>query len=160
MEPHYYHRADATGIGFDRTVTGSNAAAQYAPEAARRFSELRTVGDDYLLWFHNEPWDLRLDTGRTVWEELVSRYSSGVEQVTAMQRQWDALRPFVDPERHAEVTRFLAVQHDEAKWWRDACIAYFQSVSKRPLPPGIAPPAHPLSYYQAIRFPNAPGQPH
>ncbi|NUR44857.1 MAG: alpha-glucuronidase [Sphingomonas sp.] len=158
--PTYYHRADATGIGFDRTSGGSKASAQYAPEVARHFNDLAMVGDDYLLWFHHIPWDQRLDTGRTLWDELVWRYDHGVKEVEAMRRQWEALRPFVDRERHAEVTRFLAIQHNEAKWWRDACIAYFQSISKRPLPAGIAPPAHPLSYYEALRFPNAPGQSH
>jgi len=157
--PAYYHRADSSGIGFDRTATGSNALLQYAPEAALEFVAGRHA-DDYLLWFHHLPWDRRLDTGRTIWEELVRRYSLGVDKVTAFQLQWDALRPNIDAERQAEVARFLAIQHDEARWWRDACIAYFQSISKRPLPPGTAPPAHPLSYYQALRFPNAPGQPH
>ena len=146
--------------GSDRTSTGSKASAQYAPEVARHFNDLAMVGDDYLLWFHHIPWDQRLDTGRTLWDELVWRYDHGVKEVEAMRRQWEALRPFVDRERHAEVTRFLAIQHNEAKWWRDACIAYFQSISKRPLPAGIAPPAHPLSYYEALRFPNAPGQSH
>ena len=59
-------------------------------------------------------------------------------QVAEMQREWQSLRPFIDPQRFAEVANALAVQHREAKWWRDASIAYFQSVSKRPLPPGIA----------------------
>ena len=157
--PAYYHRADSAGIGFDRTSTGSNALSQYAPEGARELIA-GAHADDYLLWFEHLPWDKRLETGRTVWEELVTRYSRGVEEVAAMQRQWDALRPFVDPERHSEVARFLAIQHDEAKWWRDACIAYFQSVSHRAVPAGIAPPEHPLAYYQALQFPNAPGQPH
>lgn len=157
--PRYYHRADARGIGFDRTPSGSNAVAQYAPEVAARFADLRNVGDDYLLWFHHVPWDMRLDTGRTVWDELVARYSRGVDQVAAMQREWQRLRPILDAQRHAEVAAFLVVQHQEAKWWRDACIAYFQSVSHRPLPPGVEPPEHPLSYYEALRFPSAPGQP-
>jgi alpha-glucuronidase len=157
--PSYYHRADALGIGFDRTASGSNAVAQYAPQVAARFADLRTVGDDYLLWFHHVPWDIRLDTGRTLWDELVVRYSRGVDEVAVMQREWQRLRPFVDPQRHAEVAANLAIQHQEARWWRDACIAYFQSVSHRPLPPGVEPPEHPLSYYEALRFPSAPGQP-
>jgi alpha-glucuronidase len=156
--PVYYHRADAGGIGFDRTATGSNAVAQYAPEVARRFANLGTVGDDYLLWFHHVPWDQRLDTGRTLWDELVLRYTRGVEEVRDMQRSWATLRPYVDPQRHEEVAAFLAIQEHEAQWWRDACIAYFQSISKRPLPIGVAPPAHPLAYYEALQFPYAPGQ--
>jgi len=156
--PSYYHRADSRGVGFDRTASGSNAVAQYAPQVAARFANLRDVGDDNLLWFHHVPWDLRLNTGRTVWDELVLRYSRGVDRVAAMQREWQRLRPFVDPQRHAEVAANLATQHREARWWRDACIAYFQSVSRRPLPPGIEPPQHPLSYYKALRFTSVPGQ--
>ena len=156
--PVYYHRADANGIGFDRTAAGSNAVAQYAPEVARRFADLRTVGDDYLLWFHHVPWDYRLDTGRTVWDELVLRYTRSVGEVRQMRRIWASLAPLVDPQRHDEVASFLAIQEDEASWWRDACIAYFQSVSHRPLPPGVAPPAHPLSYYESLSFPYAPGR--
>lgn len=149
--PVYYHRADANGIGFERTMDGTNALSQYSPEAARQFGS-----DDYLLWFHHVPWDQRLDTGRTVWDELVWRYDHGVNEVRQMQRQWASLRGSIDADRFDEVAAYLAIQGREAKWWRDACIAYFQSVSHRPLPPGVAPPEHPLSYYEALRFPYAP----
>ncbi|HEX4736526.1 MAG TPA: alpha-glucuronidase family glycosyl hydrolase [Allosphingosinicella sp.] len=156
--PAYYNRADASGIGFDRTATGSDAVAQYAPPVARRFANLGTVGDDYLLWFHHVPWDYRLDTGRTLWDELVVRYSRGVDDVRAMRRAWATLAPLVDPQRYDETAPFLAIQEEEAQWWRDASIAYFQSLSHRPLPAGTAPPAHSLDYYEALRFPYAPGQ--
>lgn len=149
--PAYYHRADANGIGFDRTAAGSNAIAQYAPGARAQFS-----GDDYLLWFNHVGWDRRLDSGRTVWNEMVWRYDHGVDEVRQMRREWASLRGSVDDERFEQVSAFLAIQEREAKWWRDACIAYFQSVSKRPLPPGIEPPEHSLSYYEALRFPYAP----
>ncbi|HEU4960976.1 MAG TPA: alpha-glucuronidase family glycosyl hydrolase [Sphingomonas sp.] len=155
--PVYYNRADATGIGFDRTATGSDAVAQYAPPVAARFADLATVGDDYLLWFHHLPWDYRMASGETLWDSLVHHYTKGVEEVAAMQRTWAAMRPYVDDERFAKATTFLAIQHREAKWWRDASIAYFQSVSKRPLPPGEVPPAHSLATYEALRFPHAPG---
>jgi alpha-glucuronidase len=158
--PAYFHRADANGIGFDRTATGSDAVAQYAPEVARRFSGLKSVGDDYLLWFHHVPWDMKLDTGRSVWDELVARYDRGVEHVAEMERTWAKVAPLVDPGRAAEVAAFLSIQHREAQWWRDACVAYFQSVSHRPLPRGAMPPAHPLRYYESLHFPSAPGQPH
>jgi hypothetical protein len=108
------------------------------------WGNLATVGDDYLLWFHHVPWDHRLANGRTVWDELVIRYTDGVARVGGMRRAWDALAPAVDAERHAEVAAFLAIQEDEATWWRDASIAYFQSLSHRPLPDGIAAPAHDL----------------
>ena len=156
--PVYYHRADANGIGFDRTATGSNAVSQYAPEVAARFGKLATVPDDYLLWFHHVAWDYRMRTGATLWEELVRRYDTGVASVEAFQRDWQQLRPLVDAQRYAEVEAFLGIQHDEAIWWRDASLAYFGSLSKRPLPPGVRAPAHPLAWYQALTFPYAPGQ--
>jgi alpha-glucuronidase len=158
--PTYYNRADSKGIGFDRTASGTNAVAQYAPAVAARFAKLNTVGDDYLLWFHHVPWEIRLDTGRTVWDELLTRYDLGVAEVAGMNRDWQSLRPFVDPRRFAEVSQSLATQQREAKWWRDASIAYFQSISRRPLPAGVAPPEHSLDYYKSLEFPNAPGWAH
>ena len=156
--PVYYHRADQAGIGFDRTASGSNAVGQYAPEVAKHFSGLATVGDDYLLWFHHLPWEYHMGSGQTLWEALVARYDKGVDEVREMRRSWDRVAPRVDPERRAEITAFLAIQEQEAIWWRDASIAYFQSVSKRPLPAGVAPPKHDLAYYQALKFPYAPGR--
>ena len=156
--PTYFHRADRSGIGFDRTRSGSNAVEQYAPAVARRFAGLDTVGDDYLLYFHHVPWTHRVSSGRTVWEELVHRYGRGVDAVRAMRRSWATLAPHVDPGRHAEVAQYLAIQEDEAQWWRDACIAYFQSLARLPLPAGEPPPRHSLDQYRAIRHPYAPGR--
>lgn len=153
----YYHRADAKGIGFDRTATGSNAVAQYAPPVAAQFGDLRRVPEKFLLWFHHVPWDYRTQSGRPLWDELVYRYTAGVQGVTGMRKTWASVAPFVDAERHAQVAAFLAIQEKEAKWWRDASIAYFQTFSKRPLPAGFAPPEHPLDYYEALEFPYAPG---
>jgi alpha-glucuronidase len=155
--PVYFHRADADGIGFDRTATGSNAVAQYAPALAQEYSSLDTVPEQYLLWFHHVPWDYKMHSGRTLWDELVFHYTHGVDQVAAMRETWSHLRPYVDEQRYDETATFLAVQENEARWWRDACIAYFQSVSKRPLPPGVEPPAHPLAYYEAIHLTYVPG---
>ena len=86
-----------------------------------------------LLWFHHLPWDYRMASGRSLWADI-------------------------DPARHAEVAAYLAVQAREARWWRDACIAYFQSVSGLPLPPGVRPPAQSLDAYKALRFNFAPGR--
>lgn len=157
--PAYFHRADANGIGFDRTASGSNAVAQYAPEVARSFADLKTVPENYLLWFHRVPWTYRLRSGRMLWEEMVLRYDRGVAKVAQMQAQWASLRPLIDPGRHAAVSAKLAKQHEEAVWWRDASLAYWMTVNELPLPAGTRPPAHPFSYYQAIRFENLPGTP-
>ena len=157
--PVYYHRADRDGIGFDRTPSGSNAVAQYAPHLARRWTNPATTSTDLLLWFHHLPWNRRLETGRTLWEELVHRYDRGLAGVGKMQHNWSTIAPLVDPERARETAEALTTQFDEARWWRDASIAYFQSVSRRRLPSGTAPPKHSLTWYQTLRFPDAPGQP-
>jgi alpha-glucuronidase len=154
----YYNRADAHGIGFDRTATGSNAVSQYAPSVAAQFGNLQQTPEKFLLWFHHVPWDYPLSSGHSLWDELVSHYTAGVHAVGAMRRSWASLESFVDPERYAQVAAFLAIQEQEAKWWRDASIAYFQSISQRPLPRGVAPPEHPLQYYEALCFPYAPGE--
>lgn len=155
--PVYFHRADAQGIGFDRSPSGSNAVAQYAGPVAAQFGDLRRVPEDYLLWFHHVPWSYRMHSGRTLWDELVYRYTHGVDVVSEMRKTWDDVGPLVDAERRDQVAAFLRIQEKEAKWWRDACIAYFQSISQRPIPSGLAPPEHPLDYYKALSFPYAPG---
>lgn len=153
----YYHRADHDGIGFDRTAHGSNAVAQYAPAVANVYGDLEQVPESLLLWFHHVPWDHRMHSGRSLWDELVGRYSRGVRQVQAMQDSWDGLKGGVDAPRHQQVAAFLRIQHNEAQWWRDASVAYFQSLSGRPLPAGEVPPPQPLAYYQSLQFPFAPG---
>ncbi|MBB6094671.1 alpha-glucuronidase [Povalibacter uvarum] len=153
----YYHRADARGIGFDRTATGSNAIAQYAPEVAAEFGDLKRCPEKFLLWFHHVPWDYRVQSRRTLWDELVVTYTRGVQSVGDMRKTWSTLTPYVDSGRHAQVAAFLTIQEKEAQWWRDASIAYFKTFSKRPLPKGFAEPAHSLDYYKALEFPHAPG---
>jgi len=153
----YYHRADSRGIGFDRSASGSNAVAQYFLPVASRFDDLRRTPEEFLLWFHHVPWSYRVHSGRSLWEELVYRYTHGVDYVHRMRATWKSLAPYVDSERYAQVDAFLGIQEREARWWRDASIAYFQTYSKRKLPAGLAPPLHPLEYYEALEFPNAPG---
>jgi len=156
--PVYFHRADRNGIGFDRSVAGSNAVAQYAPPLAKEFGDAKTVPERYLLWFHHVPWDYRTRSGRTLWDELVHRYTRGVDEVKKMRETWRGLEGFIDPERYRRIAAFLAIQQYEAQWWRDASIAYYQSVSGLPLPAGYAAPAHPRAWYESLTFPYAPGQ--
>ena len=153
----YYHRATKEGIGFDRTKTGSDAVAQYAPEVAKIFGDRKRIPEKFLLWFHHVPWDYEMKSGRTLWDELVHAYTRGVSTVTEMRHTWDGLAEFVDPERHSQVAAFLAIQEKEAKWWRDASIAYFQTFSGMPIPDGYEPPEHSLEYYMSLEFPYAPG---
>lgn len=153
----YYHRATKKGVGFDRTKTGSNAVAQYAPEVAKIFGDRERIPEKFLLWFHHVPWDYKMKSGRTLWDELVHAYTRGVSTVKEMRQTWDGLEEFVDAERHSQVAAFLAIQEKEAKWWRDASIAYFQTFSGMPIPDGYEPPEHSLEYYMSLEFPYAPG---
>jgi alpha-glucuronidase len=155
--PCYYSRADARGIGFDRTPMGSDAVRQYAPPVGACFADRNCVSASYLLWFHHVPWTHRMKSGRSLWDELVVRYDRGVSAVVAAGRQWDMVRPFVDSDRHADVAASLDRQGTEAKWWRDASISYWQSLSQLPLPKGHVRPSHSLSWYQAIHFDTVPG---
>jgi alpha-glucuronidase len=155
----YYHHADALGLGFDRTRSGSNALSQYAPEIARRWGDLATCPDELLLWFHHVPWDYRMRSGRTMWDELCLHYQRGVEAVRGWQKSWDALAGLIDAARFGAVQARLRRQEHDARDWRDACLQYFQIFSKRPLPAGVEPPAHPLDYYQAIQLHYVPGTP-
>lgn len=155
----YYHRADSEGIGFDRTTSGSNAVSQYAPQIAAQFNDRKQTPEKFLLWFHHVPWDFRMKSGRTLWDELVHRYTQGVLQVSQMRRTWDKVAGHIDAERRSQIAAFLAIQEKEAKWWRDASIAYFQTFSRRSLPHGYAPPEHSLEHYRSLCFRYAPGHP-
>jgi alpha-glucuronidase len=157
--PSYYHRADSLGVGFDRTATGSNAVAQYYPPVRDRYASRATVPDSLLLWFHHVRWTDRLTSGRTVWDELVHRYSAGVDSVRAMRREWGSVRAAIDAERFAEVDSFLSIQAREARWWRDAALTYFQTFSRMPIPAGYEQPEHPLAYYEQLRCPADPRKP-
>ncbi|KYF63862.1 hypothetical protein BE15_38325 [Sorangium cellulosum] len=152
--PVYYHKADARGIGFNRTSSGSNAVAQYFAPLAQQFGSLDTVPEDFLLFFHHVGWQEELSTGRTVWEELVHRYSRGVDEVGVLRGAWESVEGRVDGKRFAEVSEFLKIQHHEARWWRDACLTYFAQVGSLQVPSGYAPPANTLSFYQGLRCPS------
>jgi alpha-glucuronidase len=145
----YYHRADAVGLGFDRTTSGSDNAGQYKGPAREAFEDIAKTPEDYLLYFHHVPWDYKTRSGRTLWNELIARYQRGVDKVAAMQAAWGAQKSRVDAERFDKTAAFLAIQHREAIWWRDACLAYFAQFSKRPFPAGYAP-KYPLAAYEAM----------
>jgi alpha-glucuronidase len=147
--PVYYHKANSSGIGFDRTRTGSNTVSQYHPPVRRQFSDVRRCPEKFLLWFHHVAWDHRMKSGRTLWDELAYSYQTGVEWVRATRRQWATLARAIDHERHAAIDQKLAIQERDAVWWRDASLVYFQTFSRRPLPVGVEPPAKTLEEYKA-----------
>jgi len=155
--PVYYHRADAYGIGFDRTATGSNALTQYQPQVRQQWLDSNTCDEKFLLWFHHVSWSHKMKDGHTFWDELCNRYQSGVDTVKWMQRQWKSLAGLIDKERFTQVSMLLNIQEKEAEWWRNACLLYFQTFSRMPIPPGVGHADQTLEYYKSLRFPYAPG---
>lgn len=155
--PTYYHKADKNGIGFDRSKTGTNAVSQYAPEMAKVFNNLETCPEKDLLWFHHVSWDYKLKNGQTLWNGLALQYQEGVNQVAEMQKVWNKAEKYVDIERFNEVKMLLEMQQKEAKWWRDACLLYFQQFSGKELPSGVEKPTQTLEYFKSLKFPFAPG---
>jgi alpha-glucuronidase len=148
--PVYYNKADEKGIGFDRTETGSNTVSQYFPPVRDEFSDLKTVPEKYLLWFHHVSWDYRMKSGRTLWEELALHYQRGVDWARRARKDWESLKGVIDPERHAAIARKLAIQQRDAAWWKDASLSYFQSLSRLPLPDGVEKPQKTLEEYKKI----------
>ena len=156
-DPHWdakdYHKADETGIGVDRTSKGSNVVNQYAKPLAEILENLNTCPQKDLLWFHHLPWDYQMPSGKILWDELVAYYYKGVEEVRGMRKLWDSMEGKIDAERFNHVKQLLKVQEDEAIWWRDGCVLYFQTFSKRPIPSQHEHPKHTLEYYKRIPFP-------
>ena len=142
--PPYYHQADSLGIGFDRTITGSNAVAQYHEPLSSQFNNLNTCPEALLLWFHHVPWDYKMKSGKTLWDELCFHYDEGVKQVHRFQQIWDNAARFVDVERFTAVQQKLRDQSLNAQEWKDACILYFQQFSRRPIPSGLEQPLYNL----------------
>jgi len=132
----YYHRADAKGIGFDRTRKGSGAVDQYRPPLRDLWNNPATTPESLLLWFHRLPWDHRLASGETLWEGLVSNYRRGAEAAAGFETAWTGLRGRVDEERYQAVLDKLRRQREDAAAWRDKCLLYFQHFSRRPVIPG------------------------
>lgn len=155
--PVYYHKADSIGIGFNRTSTGTNALAQYSSEVQDQYDEIGKCPEDYLLWFHHVPWKHKMRSGRTLWDELCYKYYTGVDSIKAIQQQWNKIKKYIDPERFDHVRQLLNIQVKDAIWWRNACLLYFQTFSKMPIPAQYEKPDKTLEYYQNIRILYAPG---
>ncbi len=130
----YYHRADAEGLGFDRSCTGSNAVSQYSTSVCEKFNDINACPEKYLLWFHHVSWDRRMQSGRTLWDELCYRYNLGTEYVDKMVKKWQTVEQYVDPQLFSHVLEKLQTQKKDAGIWKDTCINYFQKFSKKPIP--------------------------
>jgi alpha-glucuronidase len=131
----YYHRADKDAVGFDRTASGSNAVGQYRSPLREQWGDPATVPRSLLLWFHRVPWDRKLPSGRTVWEEIVADYEQGAREAADLERAWKGLEAAIDPERWQAVAVRLRRQAEDAAAWRDHCVAYFAGVNGRPPKP-------------------------
>ena len=155
--PVYYHKADLSGIGFDRTSKGTSALAQYAVEVQNQYNDITKCPDEYLLWFHHASWDHKMQSGRTLWDELCYKYNTGVDSVRSFIKQWNSLQKNIDEDRFTQVKQLLNVQLKDAIWWRNACLLYFQTFSKKPIPSIYEQPDKTLEYYKSIRVLFAPG---
>ena len=151
--PSYYHQADKEGLGFDRCRTGSDAVSQYPDSLARVFDSLEQCPEEYLLWFHHVNWNQKLRSGRSLWDELCYKYQKGVDEVRAFQRIWKDMQPYVDAERYQAVAERLDIQARDAVWWKDACLEYFRTFSKKKYPEGVEPPVFTLKELKKVKLP-------
>lgn len=148
--PSYYHRADSAGIGFDRSPSGSNATAQYPEPYRTQYASASTCPDELLLWFHHLPWDYKMRSGATLWDELCRHYERGCLKVSDMQKAWMAAKPYLDPALYADVEERLATQARDAHWWKDGCLLYFGEFSGMPLPDDVTAPVHTLDQLRGV----------
>jgi alpha-glucuronidase len=150
----YYHRADSAGLGFDRTSSGSNAVGQYFTEVRDMFNDRSTCPENLLLWFHHVPWSYKMNSGRSLWDELCYRYNTGVDSVRWLQTEWEKSAAIIDNERFDLVRSLLAEQEANARMWRDACLLYFQTFSSMPIPEQYEKPESTLDYYMKVKIGN------
>ena len=131
--PVYYHKADAKGIGFDRSSKGTDAVGQYPEPYRSQYDNIQTCPEEYLLWFHHVPWDYRMKSGSTLWQELCMKYNMGVAMVEVYRDYWhtSAKQYMKSHEQEWQHTdSLLNVQLENAKEWRETCLKYFQTFSK------------------------------
>lgn len=151
--PSYYHQADRTGIGFDRSHTGSNAVAQYPDSLARVFDSIDTCPEVFLLWFHHVPWTHTMKSGATLWDELCRHYQQGVDEARSFCQTWETVKPYIDEERWNAVAERLQIQADDAMWWKDACLLYFRQFAKMPFPKDVERPVYSLKKLMKVKLP-------
>ncbi|MBQ6710003.1 MAG: alpha-glucuronidase [Bacteroidales bacterium] len=150
--PKYYHKADAEGVGFDRTRAGSGNVDQYHEPLASLYNSIETCPEELLLWFHHAPWTHKMSSGRTLWDEICHRYDRGVKKVREYQAVWEKAKPYVDAERWEAVRTKLEIQESDARWWRDACVQYFGEFSGMPVPADVEQPERPLEELKKIKL--------
>src|SRR5690606_6598290 len=137
-----FHGASKEGIGYDRSTVGSDAVSQYFAPNREKFDHLETCPESLMLWFHHVPWNYRMQSGRTLWEELCFKYNDGLEGVRTNRRQWYTVRHHVNETVFKQVSQLLEKQEDEAFWWRDACLGYFSQISGLAIPTAYEAPRY------------------
>ena len=131
--PVYYHKADAKGVGFDRSSKGTDAVGQYPEPYRSQYDNIETCPEEYLLWFHHVAWDYKMKSGSTLWQELCMKYNMGVAMVEVYRDFWhtSAKQYMKGHEQEWQHTdSLLNVQLENAKEWRNTCLKYFQTFSK------------------------------
>jgi len=128
--PVYYHQADKKGVGFDRSSAGSNATAQYREPFCSLYDDINTCPENLLLWFHHVPWNRRLNSGRTLWEEIQYCYARGVDEVTDFVSIWKEAKDTVDEQRWREVDAKLNEHLLNAQEWQKTCVDYFRTFAE------------------------------
>ena len=150
--PKYYHNANETGVGFDRSTSGSNAVSQYNSPLREQFNNIETCPENLILWFHHVPWTHRMKSGKTLWDELCYTYDDGLQEVREYQKIWDKMEKYVDSERFKHIQSRLKIQSRDAVWWKDACLLYFQQFSVLPIPYDIERPVSELEDLMKIKL--------
>lgn len=151
--PRYYHKADKSGLGFDRTSAGSDAVSQYPDSFREVYGNIDKCPEELLLWFHHVPWEHKMKSGNTLWDELCLTYQRGADKAASWSKVWAKATPYVDKTISKDVAKRLEIQAKDARWWRDACLLYFGQFSGMPLPVGVEPPGKTLEQYMEISLP-------
>ena len=158
--PPYYHRADSLGIGFDRTLQGSGAVAQYGDSLCALYNDPLTCPEEYILWFHHLPWtftrpDWKDAEGhpQNLWQRLCWHYDRGVREAEYALGVWQKMKPYVDNLRYERQLQRFRQQAMDARWWRDACLLYFATFSRQPLPADSPAPTHTLDSLMRFHLP-------
>lgn len=157
-QPWYYHKADADGLGFNRTYDGkfydnqpgfgikigSGNARLYPDSLYNIYNNVETCPEPLLLWFHHVAWNHRMHNGETMWDALCHTYDQGVREAEAFARIWREMKPYISQTQYEEQLECFDRQAKDAWWWRDACLLYFQQFSKMPFPIDSPAPRHKL----------------
>lgn len=157
--PSYYHKADAQGLGFDRSSRGTNATGQYPEAYAKLLDNPETCPYELLLWFHHVGWNQQIchtcgprHLHESLWDALCHHYQNGLDEVRQMQREWEKVSSAVDTETFLDIQRRLRIQARDAQWWKDGCLLYFQTFSHMPFPDDVEPSVHDLEEMRAIKL--------